>query len=429
MDPGYPCNKKKFLMTTAATSSASSSFTCASCRVIFTSVEEQRLHYQSEWHRYNLRRKVADRPPVTEQAYHLKVQSAAVNQTATLEAQQEASKSRECLACKKTFASAAAYENHLNSKKHMENVAKYAANEKLVRIIEPTAAVPVQKTLEAEIALPENATEADIDAAIEKHMADSKSRLELSDCLYCPNRFESMQECINHMHLNHSFYIPDIDYLKDLPGLMRHLADKVSVWHVCLSCGSESRQPFPSLEAVRRHMLDKGHNKIRYDEEGSAELADFFDFSTLMKSGHRSVAVDIDSAEAAELDDFVTDDEFEGDEEDIDDNALILAPDESELILPNGVRLGSRAYRRYYRQNLLPYLDQESRPNSLRAINAPRPDGTVVRGQHYVPPPKVFSEVEKRGIKQEQWAQKNFALKMGIKGNGLQTYYREQLLQ
>lgn len=91
-----------------------------------------------------------------------------------------------------------------------------------------------------------------------------------------------------------------------------------------------------------------------------------------MKSGHRSVAVDIDSAEAAELDDFVTDDEFEGDEEDIDDNALILAPDESELILPNGVRLGSRAYRRYYRQNLLPYLDQESRPNSLRAINAPR---------------------------------------------------------
>jgi pre-60S factor REI1 len=231
--------------------------------------------------------------------------------------------------------------------------------------------------------------------------------------------------------LQHSFYIPDIDYLKDLPGLMRHLADKVSVWHVCLSCGSESRQPFPSLESVRRHMLDKGHNKIRYDEEGSAELADFFDYSNLMKGSRTTVAVAIDSTEAAELDDFVTDDEYEyeGGEDDIDDNSLILAPDESELILPNGVRLGARAYRRYYRQNLMPYLDQESRPNSLRAINAPRPDGTVVRGQHYVPAPKVLTQVEKRGIKQEHYDRKNFALKMGIKGNGLQTYYREQLLQ
>jgi pre-60S factor REI1 len=416
-------------MTTSATSS---SFTCASCRVIFTNVEDQRSHYQSEWHRYNLRRKVADRPPVTEQAYYLKVQTASDNQTATLEAQQEASKSRECLACRKTFASAAAYENHLNSKKHIESAGKYAESDKVVRIIESGAIDAVPKSyMETEISLPENATDADIDAAIEIHMASSKSRLEVSDCLYCPSRFDSMEDCINHMHLQHSFYIPDIDYLKDLPGLMRHLADKVSVWHVCLSCGSESRQPFPSLESVRRHMLDKGHNKIRYDEEGSAELADFFDYSNLMKGSRTTVAVAIDSTEAAELDDFVTDDEYEyeGGEDDIDDNSLILAPDESELILPNGVRLGARAYRRYYRQNLMPYLDQESRPNSLRAINAPRPDGTVVRGQHYVPAPKVLTQVEKRGIKQEHYDRKNFALKMGIKGNGLQTYYREQLLQ
>ena len=411
-------------MTTAA---ASNSFTCATCRVIFQNVDEQRVHYQSEWHRYNLRRKVADRPPVTELAYHTKVQTASSSQAADLEAQVEASKSRECLACKKTFASAAAYENHLKSKKHIENASKCSSTTPVVRIIESTNKdkAPVR---DQEIVLPENATDADIDAAIEKHVSNAKGRLEISDCLYCPQRFENLEECIGHMHLSHSFYIPDIDYLKDLPGLMRHLADKVSVWHSCLSCGSETRQPFPSLEAVRRHMLDKGHNKIRYDDEGSSELADFFDYSTLMRRGGMEIAMD--SSEAAELDDFVTDDEDNfDDEEEIDDNSLILAPDESELILPNGARLGSRVYRRYYRQNLLPYLDDESRPNSLRAVNAPRPDGTVVRGQHYVPPPKVISEVEKRGIKQEQWAHKNFALKMGIKQNGLQHHYREQLLQ
>lgn len=409
-------------MTTA---SASNSFTCASCRVIFGNVDEQRIHYQSEWHRYNLRRKVADRPPVTEEAYHLKLQTASSTQAADLDAQSEASKSRECLACKKTFGSAAAYENHLKSKKHIENASKCSTSTPAVRIIEAAKEKSAGKGLDQEIILPENATEADIDAAIEKHVASAKGRLEISDCLYCPQRFESLEDCIGHMHLTHSFYIPDIDYLKDLPGLMRFLGDKISVWHSCLSCGSETRQPFPSLEAVRRHMLDKGHNKIRYDDEGSSELADFFDFSALNRRGGSEMA-----ESAADLDDFVTDDEdnFDDDEE-FDDNALILAPDESELILPNGARLGSRVYRRYYRQNLIPYLDDESRPNSLRAINAPRPDGTVVRGQHFVPSPKILSEVEKRGIKREQWDQKTFALRMGIKQNGLQHHYREQLLQ
>ena len=405
------------------TSAASNSFTCATCRVVFQNVDEQRVHYQSEWHRYNLRRKVGDRPPVTEQAYHMKLQTASSTQAADLEAQAEASKSRECLACRKTFGSAAAYENHLNSRKHIENASKCSTSTPVVRIIEGSKEKSTGKGgLEQEIVLPENATEADIDAAIEKHVASVKGRLEITDCLYCPQRFESLEDCIGHMHFAHSFYIPDIDYLQDLPGLMRHLCDKVSVWHSCLSCGSETRQPFPSLEAVRRHMLDKGHNKIRYDDEGSSELADFFDFRRIFDT----------TPEAADLDDFVTDDEDNFKDEDlegIDENALILAPDESELILPNGARLGSRVYRRYYRQNLFPYLDNESRPNSLRPTNAPRPDGTVVRGQHYVPPPKLVSEIEKRGIKREQWDQKTFALRMGIKQNGLQHHYREQLLQ
>lgn len=406
------------------TAAASSTFTCASCRVIFTNIDEQRLHYQSEWHRYNLRRKVGDLPPVTEQAYTSKISTASASQTASILAVEEASKSRECVPCRKTFASAAAFDNHLNSRKHQELFAKFQQNgpsTAAVRVFEQESPV-MKKDALSEILLPEDATAAQIDAAIDTHMAGSKDRLELSDCLYCPSHFESMEKCIEHMHMSHSFYIPDIDYLKDLPGLMRFLADKVSVWHVCLSCGNENRQPFQSLESVRRHMLDKGHNKIRFDDEGSAEIYDFFDYSKL---NNNAAANDSDY----DSDDFTSDEEEDGELGGFEENALILAPDESELILPNGSRIGSRVYRRYYRQNLIPYLDTESRPNCLRQVNEPRPDGTVVRGQHYVPPPRVISEVEKRDRKEEQRAQKTFALRMGVKGNGLQTYYREQLLQ
>jgi pre-60S factor REI1 len=405
-----------------STTTTSSSFTCASCRVLFASVEEQRNHYQSEWHRYNLRRKVADRPPVTEAIFHSKVQSATSSQADAMEAQKEAAKSRECLPCRKTFASAAAFENHVNSKKHIEATAMKNTIDTVVRIIEPTSNnntnINSAKDQQNDqlISLPENPTDAEIDAAIQKHLENAKDRLKTSDCLFCPGHFDSTEEAINHMNSQHSFYIPDLDYLTDLEGLMRHLADKVSVWHSCLFCGNEAKQPFPSLEAVRRHMLDKGHNKIRFDDQGSSELADYFDHSAL------------EFNDQEDLDDFVTDNEDEFPDGFAHD-ALILAPDESELVLPNGMRLGSRIYRPYYRQYLMPYLDDEPRPNSLRPINAPRPDGTIVRGQHHVPQPKPLDQIEKRGIKQEQVDRRNLALKMGVKNNGLQHHYREQLLQ
>jgi pre-60S factor REI1 len=397
-------------MTSAA------SFTCASCRVIFENVEDQRTHYQSDWHRYNLRRKVGDLPPVTESIYKQKLTSAAASKADQEAQQEEASKARECLPCRKTFSSAAAYENHVLSKKHIDQVAKFGGD--AVKILAAREVSPAQPSLPV---LPENATDAQVDAAIEEHLKSTKSRLEVTDCLYCPKKFDSLQENLEHMHSLHSFYIPDVDCLTNLEGLMRHLADKVSVWHVCLACGGAEKQPFASLEAVRRHMLDKGHNKIRFDDDGSSELADFFDYSKINET-----MVD---AEDADSDDFTSASEGEGDDFGYDENALILAPDESELILPNGARLGSRTYRHYYRQNLIPYLSAESRPNALRPVNEPRPDGTVVRGQHYVPPPRVMAEQEKRDRKLEGDARKQFALRMGLKQNGLQTHYREQLLQ
>ena len=41
------------------------SFTCLACRVLFVDAELQRSHYKTEWHRYNLKRRIAQFPPVT----------------------------------------------------------------------------------------------------------------------------------------------------------------------------------------------------------------------------------------------------------------------------------------------------------------------------------------------------------------------------
>ena len=41
------------------------SLTCISCRLLFSSADEQRDHYKSDFHKFNLKRKVASLPPIS----------------------------------------------------------------------------------------------------------------------------------------------------------------------------------------------------------------------------------------------------------------------------------------------------------------------------------------------------------------------------
>ncbi|KAM7379808.1 hypothetical protein PAMP_005330 [Pampus punctatissimus] len=111
------------------------SYTCISCRVAFTDGEVQRAHYKTDWHRYNLKRKVADMPPVTAENFQERVlaQRAAAEQKLT-----DAAVAEGCAICNKKFSSANAYQNHLQSHKHQqaEKQAVLAAQRKVEKMNE-----------------------------------------------------------------------------------------------------------------------------------------------------------------------------------------------------------------------------------------------------------------------------------------------------
>ncbi len=48
-------------------------FTCLSCAIAFLNPEDQRAHYRSDLHRYNMKRRVADLPPVKAEAFNRKI--------------------------------------------------------------------------------------------------------------------------------------------------------------------------------------------------------------------------------------------------------------------------------------------------------------------------------------------------------------------
>lgn len=72
-------------------------FTCMSCAVAFTGPPEQRDHYRSELHRYNMKRRVANLPPVKANVFNAKIQEHAAAAQAQYEAaDQVAGKCQPC---------------------------------------------------------------------------------------------------------------------------------------------------------------------------------------------------------------------------------------------------------------------------------------------------------------------------------------------
>lgn len=164
---------------------------------------------------------------------------------------------------------------------------------------------------------------------------------EPSGCLFCGRSHVDFEACIEHMHREHGFFVPDAEYLKDPVGMLTYLGLKITKGFMCLYCDERGKQ-FHSVEAVRKHMINKSHCKLRYgDGEGIAEeeLEDFYDFSRSYKAAESSQELALHD-EAKPL--------------------VSLASGGHELVIKSGdeegtmKRIGSRDMARYFRQRPAP---------------------------------------------------------------------------
>ncbi|XP_032134961.1 zinc finger protein 622 [Sapajus apella] len=398
-------------------------YTCITCRVAFCDADMQRAHYKTDWHRYNLRRKVASMAPVTAEGFQERVRA----QRAVAEEESKGSATY-CTVCSKKFASFNAYGNHLKSRRHVElekkavqavnrkvemmneknlekglgvdGVDKDAMNAAIQQAIKaqpslsPKKAPPAPAKATSDVAvdtggrrtrnrdpsekpprlqwfeqqakklakqqeedseeeegdLDENDWE-DIDSDEELQCEDTEAMddaaeqdaeeeeagekpplgaIPITDCLFCLHHSSSLMKNVAHMTKVHSFFIPDIEYLSDIKGLITYLGEKVGVGKICLWC-NEKGKSFYSTEAVQAHMNDKSHCKLFTDGDAALEFADFYDF----RSSYPDHKEGEDPNEAEEL---PSEKNLEYDDETM------------ELILPSGARVGHRSLMRYYKQ-------------------------------------------------------------------------------
>lgn len=273
-----------------------SDFTCINCSVRFANADIQRDHYKTDWHRYNLKRKVAELPPVTAEDFQKRVLQQRNADEAALEENQLI---LYCGICRKHFNSHNAYTNHLNSKKHKEAATSESGENGEVKII--------KKSIQDEL-INKKAHLSDVDdndTDFEEVDSDewedtTENPIDNDNCIFCDYHSENFVENLKHMCVSHSFFLPDPEFCTDVRGLMEYLGEKIVkgkffllkrnfIIHfhffliitdlICIWCNEKGRSFF-SLDAVRKHMKDKGHCKMLHEGIALAEYADFYDYSS-----------------------------------------------------------------------------------------------------------------------------------------------------
>lgn len=274
---------------------------------------------QSDWHRYNLKRRVASLPPLTSEVFAEKVLANKATAAATAA---RASFEKRCEPCDKTYYSEGAYVNHLGSQKHKQLVARFRGFEggetdsmadstfTLGETLETASTVTVGDTAaerdfeevveavrQTNIAEPvdpvarphhptpsaasgrptqandESSDDEDDDADEDEDDYDHKADVNM--CLFCNYVSPTLNLNVNHMSKQHGCFIPETDYLVDLAGLINYLSETVIVLHQCLYCHKQLHTD----KGVQTHMRDRGHCMIAYStEDEQMEIGEFYDF-------------------------------------------------------------------------------------------------------------------------------------------------------
>ncbi|KAI9762430.1 MAG: hypothetical protein M4579_000406 [Chaenotheca gracillima] len=307
---------------TATSTTSSHPFTCNTCQVAFRSSELQRGHMHSDWHRYNLKRRVASLPPLSSEIFTEKVLTAQASSTA---AAAKASYEKPCQACQKIYYSENAFQNHLGSQKHKLRLAALqngTAEEEDGSVISSTFSLgdPINMggsrdeldsdadaefskvvqgikdtSIEGEEPVPRRPSRPHHSAADEKaeHPISETSTPSATStrtsapssskqCLFCGYSSPSLNLNVLHMEKIHGMFIPERSFLSDLEGLVLYLHAKINDAHECIFCGSLKN----TTSGVQTHMRDKGHCMIAFEtEEEMIEVGQFYDFRSTYSDG------------------------------------------------------------------------------------------------------------------------------------------------
>ncbi|PVH16928.1 uncharacterized protein CXQ87_004486 [Candidozyma duobushaemuli] len=285
---------------------------------------------KTDWHRYNLKRRVTQLPPVDEETFKGKVVATEAKDASSTEENKGIDKSRR--------------KNERAAKKELLRQQREAL----------LKGIPGEIENEKNKSLESSSEDAELNNMMEAKI-NQRVEIKPTTCLFCSDKkqahFDSVEENISHMTKIHGLFLPEKKYLVDVEGLIVYLGEKLGLGNVCLSCSYQGK----SLAAVREHMHSKRHIRIPYEsDEEKLEISDFYDFTSSYKNDASEFQTENDEEDWEDVSETDFDDK-ESDDEDSENDLTASGEDfiinlGDELILPNGLSLGHRRLRKLRKQ-------------------------------------------------------------------------------
>lgn len=302
---------------------------CTACKITVSSQNESKAHYKSEFHTYNLKRKLVKLEPASYETFCEKKQQSQLLAASSGE-------SAHCTCCGHSFRS--------------------------------------QQTLEKHLAAQEQRAA--------RRLGPSRVNDPALSCVFCSSTSESLDSNLQHMLRVHSFCVPDIEFVRDIERLLEYLQDKVHVGLMCVYCNSRG---FSSPSAVQQHMSDKQHMFLSAEEEyeqfyawGAVELAEAQEeLGAELYVDMGSFTSNSSLTEAAPVKNSIL--------------PGVLART-GELRLETGKLLGHRQYARYYKQHFRPHTKHEESLSALAAEYRALPQANIGWRDKHMKPKEVRPE-------------------------------------
>lgn len=369
-------------------------FTCNTCGIRFAAAEFQRMHMKTDWHKYNLKRRVADLPSISSEVFAEKLLQLQQRTDEREDSEDELgfyvhhrrrpgkgerqlTKKEMRLMAKKKLRKLEPQDEKKVGLEGDNNDDEAVLAVSLVRSQSPALSVTsVFSEFSLGDSLRYSESESNFDTGSEipyseaahsdwyslRSSEEDKAYSEDSDksfieedsenllpnhfCFYCGENNHELERNIRHMSHQHGLYIPERSYLVDLNGLMTFMNEVITIDHECLTCGFRGK----SLESIRQHMRSKGHCLLPYESADEREaVSEFYDFSNdeVLDSRVRKlramkiVSFSEPSPEA---------EDNHGDEEETGEGCEYQS--ETTLVLPSGYKVRNRSMVRYFRQKM-----------------------------------------------------------------------------
>mmetsp|Transcript_15330 Transcript_15330/g.17522 ORF Transcript_15330/g.17522 Transcript_15330/m.17522 type:complete len:479 (+) Transcript_15330:195-1631(+) len=335
---------------------------------LFESRADLASHYKSDWHKYNLKRREANMTMLTHEEFTARLE-AAMALRREREGRQERS-GKDHLKDKTEASLKKSSEKKNNGRKiSKRQIRKQERN----GFISSEADQNTEEKEEQDV-MDMDESDDKVDTEEEQPVIDPKQSL------FDKHVSVDVKANVDYMYKKYGFFIPDIEFLVDMEGLVGYCAEKIKLGHTCLYC----QKIFRTWRGCQEHMINTSHTKLKYEKGIDLDEFDvFYDFTSddveFLNSGignhknskkkgadynnldSKTGAMEISDDDSGEWEDIDSDEEMNETEE--DDGLYAAYQDEiaqhgfditplGELIFPDGRIIGHRGLARYYKQRI-----------------------------------------------------------------------------